>query len=407
MRRRDLFTAAAALGLTPLLSSCGLTPQQQAVAIVPGAGPTLASGAPSGTFGALSDALATRLASGNRNLAFSPFSIGVALAMARGGAVGETGAQLDTLLRVPPERLPATVNTLWRAMAHGKAKLSGGNAVWGQQDLGWKDPFQQYLRDFGAPLQERNIAGEPDRTRLEINGWVKDTTAGLIPELLPQGVISEMTRLVLVNALLFGASWQRPLYTIDPAPFTTRTGARVQAPMLAGGGRWRVAETGTWRGTVLPTEDPDFGLALVLPRSPDAVVTRVANAAAFSVLAKAGLEAVELLMPSWRIDQRVDLLDVLKQLGVTLAFDPERADFSAMTDRQKLFIAFILHQSVVKVDESGIEAAAATAVGVDTSSAPGLTIKVTLDRPFGWALLHLPTSTPLFTGVVADPTRTE
>jgi serpin B len=86
-----------------------------------------------------------------------------------------------------------------------------------------------------------------------------------------------------------------------------------------------------------------------------------------------------------------------------LAFDPERADFSGMTTQEQLFIAHVVHQANISVDEKGTEAAAATAVVMSTTAMPAEIVRMHVDRPFLFALRDLPSGAILFLGRVLDP----
>lgn len=401
MHRRDLFRTALALGLASWAAGCGVLPAGKPN-VAFGTGPTQTEQTWA-IFGHLSDALVAHLGHDAENLALSPFSIGSALAMVRQGAAGRTASEVDELLQVDAAALAAAVNTTWQAMTRAEGvQLNGANAIWAQRDHGWKQPYLDALAAFGAPLQERDIAGDPEGARREINAWVGDVTHGMIPELLPQGLIDAQTRMVLVNALRFAAAWQQPLFDQGTAPFRTSGGTK-DVPWLAGGGAWPWFQGPNVDATVIPCQGGEFGLALALPRG-NVGVRDVLTRATLDAVAVAPTETVAVGLPKFTISTRAGLAEALKAIGVRDAFDRDAADFSPMTDREKLFIAFVQHEAVVAIDEHGIEAAAATAVGMAAGAAPAEPKQLLLDRPFGYALVHLPTVTPLFVGIVADPT---
>lgn len=124
---------------------------------------------------------------------------------------------------------------------------------------------------------------------------------------------------------------------------------------------------------------------------------------ALPALLRAETAPVSVGLPKFEVRTEAALADALAAIGVRDAFDPDRADFSPMTDRERLHIGFVQHQAVVAIDEKGIEAAAATAIGMEAGGSAGPPKQLTCDRPFGYALVHLATATPLFVGVVADP----
>jgi serpin B len=108
-------------------------------------------------------------------------------------------------------------------------------------------------------------------------------------------------------------------------------------------------------------------------------------------------------MPKFRMETSFGLNDALADLGMKAAFDPATADFSGMDGTRDLYITDVIHKAFVEVDESGTEAAAATAVIVGTTSVPADPIKVTIDRPFLFLIRDIETGTVLFLGRVMDP----
>ena len=107
-------------------------------------------------------------------------------------------------------------------------------------------------------------------------------------------------------------------------------------------------------------------------------------------------------LPRWTFRTETPLKDTLTALGMPTAFDEVNADFSGMTTEEKLFIAAVLHQTFVAVDEEGTEAAAATAVVGQVVSMPQY-VPFTADRPFLFVIHDVEHGTPLFLGRVADP----
>jgi serpin B len=113
---------------------------------------------------------------------------------------------------------------------------------------------------------------------------------------------------------------------------------------------------------------------------------------------------IDLAFPRFGIETAAQLAEVLRGLGMTSAFDPDLADFSGMTRAEKLFIAAVVHQANIDVDEKGTEAAAATAVGMATTGLPEDPVSIRVDRPFIFLLRDVPTGAVVFMGRVTDPT---
>jgi serpin B len=386
---------------------------------------------------------------GKRNTVFSPASIAIALAMARGGAKGTTATEMDKVLHASGwDSLASGLNSLDRI-------LSSRNASWtdseGAKQLTLKlanAPFAQrgwtiepgYLdalgAAFGAGLRLVDYEGDPNKSRETINAWVKDRTAGRIPKLLSEDQITDITRLVLVNAIYLKAQWALPFDEdrTEPAPFTRLDGSKVNVPTMNLGGRMPYARGTGWQATELQYLDPDKShhLAMLLIR-PDDIATFEAGLTAkqldgiAATLARERAREAEgvdcpgvphdqqdagcypydlsLAVPRFSAGTHAGLNTILKSLGMSAAFDATTADFSGIHKGDPLYIGFVVHQANIDVDEKGTEAAAATAVGVDTGGGPSAIKQITLkfDRPFLFFVRDVDTGAILFMGRIVDP----
>ena len=179
------------------------------------------------------------------NLFYSPYSISLALAMTYAGARGTTEAEMAQTLRfsLPPDRLHPAFNATDLALTStGEGtedfRLSIANATWGQQGFEFETDYLDTLAvNYGAGLRLADFVdpAQREQTREEINTWVSDATAGKIEELIAEGVLNDLTRLVLANAIYFKADWETPFEAeaTRPAPFTLLDGSQVEAPTMA------------------------------------------------------------------------------------------------------------------------------------------------------------------------------
>lgn len=422
MDRRQLLALTGALGLGTLLPGCSgtaptpgptSTPSSSATVrqLADAAVPTPAEGsAPlASPLAAFTSDFTRRLAPTTRNLVWSPWSVAMVLAMVRDGATGATASEISTVLHADAD-FDARLADGWRRMAHAPGEpLHAGNAVWAQAGENWKQPFLDELTALSASLKVWDFRADPAGAVKAVNGWIGDHTAGKITDLLPKDAVDAMTRMILVNALHFKASWLHALTEAGALPFASPTGAR-SVPFLRSDTQLRGARGQGWTRAALPcavaggSERDGFDLVVVLPDDPAA---NPASLPADAFLGDASGALVTLTMPAWMLSQMVTLSDILKAAGMPLAFDPGRADFSGMTSDERLFVSLVAHQAIIEVNALGIEATAATVAVMEAAAAPaGEPIVLTLDRPFAYALVHTPTSTPLFVGVVADPTKT-
>jgi serpin B len=356
---------------------------------------------------------------GTDNLALSPFSAAVALGMTVNGAAGSTRAEMLQVLAADDtgslddglNALTAYVESLAGPVPDGdgaEIALDSANQVFGQAGYPWEKPFLDALaRSYGAGLREVDFEHAVEAARTAINGWTAEQTHDRIPEIVPPDVLDDGTRMVLVNALYFKAPWAGPFddRATGAEPFHLATGDAVDVPMMHGSASWH-AEGDGWRAARLLYAGGTLAMTVVLPDEgrEDDLDAVVAGGGLPEVLSAAAPGELQLTLPKWEFLVSASLTDALTSLGMTTAFDPGRADFSAMTEEERLFIQAVLQQVFIAVDEAGTEAAAATAVVVGVESAQlDPPAPLVVDRPFVFVIHDVEHGTPLFLGKVTDP----
>lgn len=354
------------------------------------------------------------------NMFFSPHSISLALAMTYAGARGETELQMADTLRfaLSQERLHPAFNLLDAELARrgqGTSTDDGegfqlhiANSIWGQKGYEFLSAFLDLLAEqYGAGLRTLDFQAAPEEARVTINDWVSDQTEGRIEDLIPPGVLSPLTRLVLANAIYFNAAWRYPFLegqTRD-GPFYLLNGSQVTVPMMNQTERFRYAEGDGYQAVELPYVGGEMAMVVLVPeagRLKEFESTLDAERVA-SIVEDLALRQVALSMPKFEYDSSFELAQVLSGMGMPDAFSGEIADFSGMDGTRRLHISEVVHKAFVAVDEAGTEAAAATAVITVECEAPGSPVEVTVDRPFLFAIRDVQTGTILFVGRVVDP----
>lgn len=344
------------------------------------------------------------------NLFLSPHSISVAMSMVLAGADGETRAQLEDALHltIPEPAFHSAINALDQALTAPRSAGAGentadplqlvtANSLWGQAGFPFREEFLDRLAEsYDAGMNVVDFEREAEASRVAINAWVAEHTDDKITELIPDEVITEVTRLVLVNAITFKASWVKEFNDAKPGLFTTADGTEVTAPMMSGGSG-TYAEGDGWRSVAIPYVG---GAHLVVIVPDDLTATEQNLTPELLEAAATGQAPADVTLPKFSITSELDLIPVLRALGVTDAFDP-LADLSRIDGRKDLFVSAVVHQATVDVDEQGTEAAAATAAVVSLSSRPP---SIVIDKPFLLAIRDDATGAILFTGRVTDPT---
>ena len=362
-----------------------------------------------------------RLAAEDGNLFFSPYSISTALAMTFAGAAGETADQMAGTLHfdLPGEALHAAFNAYALDLeARAKADVDGtpfelsiANSLWGQEGFAFRPEFLDLLAEnYAAGMRLVDFVADPEASRQVINRWVSDETRKRIEDLIPEGAIDNMTRLVLANAIYFKASW---MSAFDPdatasEPFHRLSGDTVDVPMMHADESYRYLVADGYQAIELPYQSGEMSMVILLPDEErfEGFQDGLGPDTLDDALGQMTYGPVRLGLPRFTYESEFSLRDALEGLGMTDAFEPDRADFSGMDGNRDLYISSVQHKAFVAVDEKGTEAAAATAVIMGVTSAPiGEPITLTIDRPFIYLIRDGQTGTILFLGRVVDPSQ--
>jgi len=180
----------------------------------------------------------------------------------------------------------------------------------------------------------------------------------------------------------------------------------VTTPMMTNQANYSYAAGQGYQAIALPYRGGVSMLALV----PDAgqlgaFEAGLDDARLQSILDGLATREVQLTLPKFEYHSNsISLKQQLVALGMADAFDSNAADFSGMDGKRDLFIGDGYHKAMVRVDEDGTEAAAATAVNMQATSAradPPLTL--TIDRPFVFLIRDDATGALLFMGRIVNP----
>ncbi|MBA3397913.1 MAG: serpin family protein [Deltaproteobacteria bacterium] len=350
------------------------------------------------------------------NLVYSPSSIGIALAMTREGATRETAAEMDRVLGATagPEARALLASLALATGKPGAPELAIANRLFGDEALKIEKPFLAMTRDgYGAPLEQVTFRAKPEQARAGINAWVDTQTRGKIKDLLGPGVITTLTRLVLVNAIYLKARWKSPFEKRDTvaAKFEVAGAGAKQVPTMHGavGASW-----GSYAGARLLDlpyrsggDGPQLSMLLVVPQRGklEAIEATYVKEGLAGFLAAASTRGeVSVALPTFRIASGLSLGNTLAALGMPRAFDADLAQLDGIAKGARLHISQVIHRAVIEVDEHGTEAAAATAVVITTDAPSRPKHTFAADRSFAY-FIHDEQGVVLFAGRVVDPSR--
>lgn len=361
------------------------------------------------------------------NLLFSPYSISQALAMTYAGAGGETAAQMaDTLsfsLEQPAlheafstlnadliERGNADENPDTRQTARA---LRIANALWGEQSYPFSQSYNAQIEQYyGAGFQLTDFVNAPEEARGEINNWVAEQTEDRIQNIVPEGAITPITRLVLANAIYFYGGWQStfmPNSTRD-ADFFLLDGSTVAVPFMFQRVYLPYFQGDGFQIVEFPYQGSNFTFTVIMPDDFEAFENSLDAEALNDAISQLRPTEIRVYLPKFEFEFGTSLAQTLQSIGMVDAFDPMSADFTGMvegTPDQPLVIGDVLHKAFISVDENGTEAAAATVVmmpvgtGMNQTQPP----EVRIDHPFIFAIRDTQTGTLLFLGRVLNPSE--
>ena len=249
------------------------------------------------------------------NLFYSPFSISEALAMTFAGARAETEAQMATAMHfdLPNADLHAAFNALSATLASragdgdtGGFKLNIANALWGQQGFAFQPEFLDTLAlNYGAGMQAVDYAA-PDAARQTINDWVADQTEDKIKDLIPEGALNELTRLVLTNAIYFNAAWLLPFdeKATQNDHFDLLDGGEVQVPMMRQIESFGYLKAEDFEAVELFYEDHKLSMVILMPDEGQlATFEQNLNAASLqSFIDQLSEQRLDLSMPKFKVE---------------------------------------------------------------------------------------------------------
>jgi serpin B len=358
------------------------------------------------------------LAENGGNIFFSPYSISEALAMTYAGAKGQTESDMATALHftLTQDKLHPSFNWLDLELANrgenakGKDnegfRLNVANALWGQQDYKFLSPFLDTLAiNYGAGLRTVNFIKNTEQSRITINDWVAEQTEDRIKDLIPQGSLNDLTRLVLTNAIYFNAAWLNPFDTdkTETGIFYRLDGSAVSASIMKQVESMRYASGENYQAVELPYDGRELSMIILMPdEGTFTEFEKSLDSTAFQeILQQLRTHEVTLTVPKFQYESSFGLKDALSSLGMGIAFT-DGADFSGMNGTNNLLIQDVLHKAFISVDEAGTEAAAATAVIVGLTAMPQ-PAEMTINRPFIYLIRDNATGSLIFVGRVLDP----
>lgn len=356
------------------------------------------------------------------NIFFSPYSLSSALAMAYEGARGKTAEEMQAVFNFPKDdstRRESFLKINDRINKKDKKyTLYILNALWAQKDYKFLDSYFQLIgRYYGGKVTNLDFINQVEQSRLTINNWAEKQTNKKIADLIPPGVLSSRTRLILANAVYFKGFWLKQFDKRDTVDdeFRASPGNMVKTPMMHLNGKeaeFNYAETGQLQILELPYEGEELSMLVILPKG-DALKAAEESLSAKKLSEWNNLlrrENVVVSLPKFKFTQEYSMEDTLKAMGMPIAFTlginfGGEADFSGMTGKKDLNIDVVIQEASIEVNEEGTEASVVT-MGMMIPGRVRNPPKVfNANHPFIFLIQEKETGNILFVGRVSNPTK--
>ncbi|XP_042366166.1 serpin peptidase inhibitor, clade B (ovalbumin), member 1, like 3 isoform X2 [Plectropomus leopardus] len=354
-----------------------------------------------------------------KNIFFSPFSISSALAMVIMGARGNTAAQMSECLKTKDmDDVHVGFADLLRAINKADAPyaLSVANRLYGEQSYQFVEDFLgKTKKHYDAELESVDFITSSEAARVKINNWVQEKTQDKIKDLLAQGVVDNMTRLVLVNAIYFKGHWNKQFrenVTRD-AQFKLNKSDTKPVRMMYQKSKFPLTfiPEASCQILEMPYKGKELSMLIFLPKEIEDSSTGLEKLEkqltyeTFAEWTRADMmdnTEVEVGLPRFKMEESYDMKDVLISMGMVDAFDMSRSDFSGMSPANDLVLSKVVHKAFVEVNEEGTEAAAATAAAMMMRCAR-IPDRFIADHPFLFFIRHNPSTSILFAGRYCSP----
>ncbi len=345
------------------------------------------------------------------NTLISPLSVLCALAMTANGAKGETLEQMERVLGMSTDELNLYIYSYMQALPDDeKCKLSLANSIWFKDDNRFEvnpDFLQENADYYGADIYKSPFDGS---TLSDINGWVKENTDGMIPEILDS--IPKEAVMYLVNALAFDAEWadMYEKHQVREGTFTKEDGTEQDAEFMYSAENTYLEDENAV-GFMKYYSGRKYAFVALLPNegiSLSEYLEGLDGEALNKLLCNPEYTAVKAAIPKFETEFEVEMSETLIKMGMPDAFDENRADFTDLgiynSGKNNIYISKVLHKTFISVGEKGTKAGAATVVEIDKieSMEPISQKQVYLDRPFVYMLIDCENNIPFFIGTMMD-----
>lgn len=348
---------------------------------------------------------------GDKNVFISPLSVSVALGMTYNGASGSTQEAMQTTLELSGLTIQE-VNESYKSLIElltgldQKVQFQIANSIWYRQEYSFEEEFINLCKTYFNALLRGLDFNDPNAADT-INGWVEENTNGKIKEIVDKP-IDPLIVMFLINAIYFKGTWT---YEFDEELtkddwFYLPDGSRKPCKMMEQRSEYDYFSNPDFQAVDLSYGDGDFSMTIFLPRPQkdiDSLIAEFTDENWDNWINSFSKDSGDIYIPKFTLEYKLTLNEVLKALGMEIAFDP-RADFTKMYKPGGIWIGKVKHKTFVKVNEEGTEAAAVTSVVMELGAGGPSGFYMRVDRPFVFVIRENKSQTILFMGKIVEPT---
>jgi serpin B len=357
---------------------------------------------------------------GQGNYVSAPYAVLLALGMSRAGSAGNTLEQFDAVVHADQTaNLDEGLNTIDQLLESrsgekssttrkGRITASMDASVWGQRGTRFKSGYLDVLAaDYASPMWVVDFQSEPETAREAINQWGSDATQGRISDVVPRGDVTTYTRFLPVSVAYLRAPWQVPFDRdmTRTGPFVRLDGETVETRTMQVSSPSGVltAEGAGWRAVDIPYLGAELSLLVIVPSggSFEELEASLDPERLDSIVDDLADEPIDLRLPLFQFTSSGDLSGPLEAMGLTDAFS-RSADFSGITSDELVNLSGVAYEAYFGIDEEGTDADTTANATPNGSPSPGAE-KVTVDRPFVFAVRDRETGLILLMGRVVSP----
>lgn len=346
---------------------------------------------------------------GEVSTVMSPIGVTYMLGMLNAGAAGATREEITATLGFGAD--PTAVNEFCQKMIDGAPNVDPAATVRIANSIDVNSAkgitlLKQYVNDikkyYNAQIDALDFS--KNSTLDKINSWCKKNTDGMIPSILDE--LNPDAAMYVLNAIYFNADWTEKFDPNDTrsSSFTRQDGSIVTLPLMHRKAVAQCCESELCSMLRIPFGSGGYSMYVMLPAE-GKTTSELTHDMTGQALTEHlnGIDVtpneVDILMPKFEITSDIDLIDILKPMGIQSAFTA-RADFSNMSDAS-LFVTKMRQVAKIEVNEDGAKASAVTVSTFGESSIGPITYQKAefhANRPFLYFILEETTRSIFFIG---------